>query len=446
MVTLITGIAFIIGILLGLLLGKLLGNKEVSAQRTRADLLQQQCEEKDKKLTETTQQLLQISAEKAGLASAYQDLQQRLAEQKQDIENQQKQFEERLQNLVNQFLKQGINELEERNKKEISSILNPLKDDIGEFKKRIEQINESHISQHASLKEQLTSLQQLNQQMNEEARNLTQALKGDSKTMGTWGEILLERVLELSGLKKGREYEVQQSFEDDEAQRKQPDVIVYLPDNRCVIIDAKVSLAAYDAYVSASDESSRGTYLKQHITSVRHHVEELSKKDYAGLRKLNSLDFVLMFIPVEPAFTLAMQEDRQLFDEAFGKRVVIVTPSTLLATLRTIENMWRYEKQYRNAQEIARLAKTMLEKFKSFYNELENIEKRLNQAKDALAEAKKKLSDGRGSIISHAQKLVDMGISPKHGIPSVSTEIPALPESDDDMDEDASEDQASAEE
>ena len=257
----------------------------------------------------------------------------------------------------------------------------------------------------------------MNVQMSKETINLTKALKGDSKMQGNWGELVLERVLEKSGLEKGREYEVQQSFTNEEGSRILPDVIINLPDGKKMVVDSKVSLTAYERYVNEDDDVQQNIYLKEHVNSVKRHVEQLSDKRYQDIYQMESPDFVLLFIPIEPAFALALQEDLNLYNKAFEKNIVIVTPSTLLATLRTIDSMWTNQKQQENAIEIARQAGALYDKFEGFVSDLIKIGKKMDEAKVEYSSAMNKLTEGKGNLVTSAEKLKKMGAKAKKALP-----------------------------
>jgi len=295
----------------------------------------------------------------------------RLEEQKQEIDRIQKKMILEFENLANRILETKSKKFVAQNQESLDKLLNPLGERIKEFGERVEKAHQDGLKDRAALGEQLNNLRALNQRMSEEAQNLTTALKGQSKTQGNWGEMILERVLEKSGLTPGQEYETQSNLKDEEGRRFQPDVIVKLPEDKHLVVDSKVSLLAYEACINESDSDIAETRIKEHVASMRSHVSDLSSKSYDALHGINSPDFVLMFVPVEPAFTMAMQADDGLFDFAFSKGVVIVTPSTLLATLRTVANIWRQEKQNRNVLEIARLSGRLYDKFVGFYGDME---------------------------------------------------------------------------
>ncbi len=338
-------------------------------------------------------------------------------EQKEEVEKLQEKFTKEFENLANKILEEKSLKFTERNEKNIKDILTPLNEKIQLFEKKVEESQKENISIHSALKEQLLNLQTQNLKITQEAENLTKALKGDSKMQGNWGELVLERVLEKSGLEKDREYAVQQSFTLDDGSRVLPDVIINLPDGKKMIVDSKVSLTDYERFVNAEDDDEQAKFLKDHINSLRRHVDQLSAKKYEDLYEMESPDFVLLFIPIEPAFAIAINNDNSLYNKAFEQNIVIVTPSTLLATLRTIDTMWNNEKQQRNAIEIARQAGALYDKFEGFVNDLTKVGKKMDDAKNEYKGAMNKLVEGRGNIITSIEKLKKMGAKAKKSIP-----------------------------
>jgi len=337
-------------------------------------------------------------------------------EQKQEVEQLQEKFTKEFENLANKILEKNSSKFTEQNKENIKNILTPLQEKIQLFEKKVEESQKENISIHSALKEQLLNLQNQNLKITQEAENLTKALKGDSKMQGNWGELVLERVLEKSGLEKDREYSVQQSFTLEDGTRVLPDVIIHLPDGKKMIVDSKVSLTDYERYVNAEDEQKE-KFLKDHINSIRKHVDQLSAKKYEDLYEMESPDFVLMFIPIEPAFAIAINNDNTLYNKAFEQNIIIVTPSTLLATLRTIDSMWNNEKQQRNAIEIARQAGALYDKFEGFISDLTKVGKKMDDAKMEYRGAMNKLVEGRGNIVNSIEKLKKMGAKAKKSIP-----------------------------
>ena len=337
-------------------------------------------------------------------------------EQKEEVERLQEKFTKEFENLANKILEEKSNKFTEQNKKNIKDILSPLQEKIKTFEDKVEKSQKESISMHSALKEQLLNLQNQNLKITQEAENLTKALKGDSKMQGNWGELVLERVLEKSGLEKDREYSVQQSFTLEDGTRVLPDVIINLPDGKKMIVDSKVSLTDYERYVN-SEEELQEKFLKDHINSLRKHVDQLSSKKYEDLYEMESPDFVLMFVPIEPAFAIAINHDNAIYNKAFEQNIVIVTPSTLLATLRTIDSMWNNEKQQRNAIEIARQAGALYDKFEGFVLDLTKVGKKMDEAKTEYKGAMNKLVEGRGNIITSIEKLKKMGAKAKKSIP-----------------------------
>lgn len=346
----------------------------------------------------------------------YENLQQQNLKRDEELVKQQEQLRKDFELMASKILDEKSEKFTLQNKENIKNILNPLEEKIKTFEKKVEDTQKESISMHSALKEQLLGLKDLNQQMALEATNLTKALKGDSKTQGNWGELVLERVLEKSGLEKDREYFVQQNFTRDDGSRVMPDVVLHLPDSKKMIIDSKVSLTAYERLVNAEDEE-RGMYLKAHVNSIKKHVDDLSAKNYHDLYDIESPDFVLMFIPIEPAFAVAINEDNTLYNKAFEQNIVIVTPSTLLATLRTIDTMWNNEKQQQNAIEIARQAGALYDKFEGLVTDLTGVGKKIDAAKNDYSSAMNKLVEGKGNLISRVEKIKKMGAKAKKALP-----------------------------
>ncbi len=362
--------------------------------------------------TENTRLAQQVTRNEADL----ENLKLKLEEQKEEVADLQEKFTKEFENLANKILDEKSLKFTEQNQKNIKHILSPLQEKIQLFEKKVEESQKENISIHSALKEQLLNLQNQNLKITKEAENLTKALKGDSKMQGNWGELVLERVLEKSGLEKDREYSVQQSFKREDGSRVLPDVVINLPDGKKMIIDSKVSLTDYERFVNA-EEDFRENHLKNHINSLQKHVDQLSSKKYEDLYDIESPDFVLLFVPIETAFSVAINQDPSLYNKAFEKNIVIVTPSTLLATLRTIDTMWNNEKQQRNAIEIARQAGALYDKFEGFVSDLTRVGKKMDEAKNEYRGAMNKLVEGRGNIITTIEKLKKMGAKAKKSIP-----------------------------
>lgn len=338
------------------------------------------------------------------------NLRQKLAEQKAEMEELQKKFTVEFENIANKILKTHSQEFTQTNVKNIGEILNPLKDRIVDFEKKVNEVYDKELRDKISLREEVKKLYELNSKISEEANNLTKALKGDSKKQGNWGEIVLEKILERSGLTKGQEYDVQYSTENEEGKRIQPDVIVNLPDNKHIIVDSKVSLVAYEKFVNSSDDDDRQQYMREHLLSIRTHIKGLSQKNYQSAKDINSPDFVLLFIPIESSFGVAVQADQQLFSDAWESKIVIVSPSTLLATLRTIASIWKQENQTKNAIEIARQGGALYDKFVGFVDVLKKLGERIVQMQTTYDDAMGKLHSGTGSLVSRAENIRKLGI------------------------------------
>ncbi|TCK68937.1 DNA recombination protein RmuC [Winogradskyella wandonensis] len=357
-----------------------------------------------------------LSTELSRRNTEMENLQQQNLKRDEELAKQQEQLRKDFELMAQKILDEKSEKFTNQNKENIKNILNPLEEKIKTFEKKVEDSQKESISMHSALKEQLLGLKDLNQQMAKEATNLTKALKGDSKTQGNWGELVLERVLEKSGLEKDREYFVQQNFQREDGSRVMPDVVLHLPDSKKMIIDSKVSLVDYERMVNADDDE-RAVYLKAHVNSIKKHVDQLSAKNYQDLYDIESPDFVLMFIPIEPAFAVAINEDNTLYNKAFEQNIVIVTPSTLLATLRTIDTMWNNEKQQQNAIEIARQAGALYDKFEGLVTDLTGVGKKIDAAKSDYASAMNKLVEGKGNLISRVENIKKMGAKAKKSLP-----------------------------
>jgi DNA recombination protein RmuC len=320
--------------------------------------------------------------------------------------------------LANDILDEKSRKFADQNRSNLETLLTPLGQKIRDFEKKVEDVYDKESKQRFSLENEIKTLRDLNTRISQDAINLTNALKGQSKTQGAWGEVILERVLEMSGLVRGREYEIQVTLTSEEGRRSCPDVIVYLPEKRHLVIDSKVNLVAYERYCTLTEGPERDAELKRNIAAFRKHIGELNLKRYQDHYKLNSLDFVLMFVPIEGAFMVAVQDDANLFNQAFEKNLVIVSPSTLLATMRTISNLWRQEYQSRNAIKIARQAGRLYDKFVGFVGDLEDIGSKLQAAQATYDAAHNKLASGRGNIVSRVENLRLLGARAKKGLPS----------------------------
>ena len=432
-------ITFIVALAIGIFIGKLLFTAKSQSEKSSLEeringLLGQMEQLKVQFQTERNQfekSFAQLSSEKENLQKEkeslaihlakkendFDNLLERNKEQKQEVEQLQEKFTKEFENLANKILEEKTVKFTEQNKENLKNILSPLQDKIQLFEKKVEDTHKESIDYHAALRQQILGLREMNEQMSKETINLTKALKGDSKMQGNWGELVLERVLEKSGLEKDREYFVQQSHVTEDGNRVFPDVIINLPDGKKMIIDSKVTLTAYERYINEEDSEVKSQHLKEHIVSINRHVEQLSSKNYHDLYHMESPDFVLLFIPIESAFAVALNQDTSLYNKAFEKNIVIVTPSTLLATLRTIDSMWTNQKQQENAIEIARQAGALYDKFEGFVSDLIKIGKKMDEAKAEYGNAMNKLIDGKGNLITSVEKLKKMGAKAKKALP-----------------------------
>lgn len=430
---------FILALAIGFYIGKLLTKSQslsvtsgleerINGLLNQMDQLKQQFQQEKNQLEKNVENLSiekdNLQKEKESLAihlakkeNDFDNLLERNKEQKQELMEVQEKFTKEFELLANKILEEKTNKFTEQNKENMKTILNPLQEKIQLFEKKVEDTHKESIDYHAALRQQILGLKEMNEQMSKETINLTKALKGDSKMQGNWGELVLERVLEKSGLEKGREYEVQQSFTTEDGNRIQPDVIVNLPDGKKMVVDSKVSLTAYERFVNEDDDTLKANFLKEHVNSIKRHVEQLGDKNYQDIYHMESPDFVLLFIPIEPAFAIALHEDTTLYNKAFEKNIVIVTPSTLLATLRTIDSMWTNQKQQENAIEIARQAGALYDKFEGFVQDLIKIGKKMDEAKIEYGSAMNKLVDGKGNLVSSVERLKKMGAKAKKALP-----------------------------
>jgi len=330
--------------------------------------------------------------------------------------NSEQRLSEQFENLANRIFEHSNRRVDEQNRQSLHGLLTPLREQLDGFRRQVQDSFGKEAQERHTLAHEIRNLQQLNAQMTQEAVNLTKALKGDNKTQGNWGEVVLTRVLEASGLREGHEYQTQVSIETDTRARMQPDVIVRLPQGKDVVIDAKMTLVAYERYFNADDDYSREAALQEHIASVRNHIRLLGRKDYQQLPGLRSLDYVLMFIPVEPAFLLALDRQPELITEALKNNIMLVSPTTLLVALRTIANLWRYEHQSRNAQQIADRASRLYDKMRLFVDDMSAIGQGLDKAQDNYRQAMKKLASGRGNLLAQAESFRGLGVEVKREI------------------------------
>lgn len=426
------------GLLVGVLLMRLLTNRDKTTI-TKLSTNLAVTEEKLKQLQNKENEFHQLQQLYVETKTQNAELQTRMHEQGKNAEEKLNLLKDAEMRLNNQFESLAGKIFDERNKQftehnqtSLDHIVKPLREQLGEFKQRIETVYDNENKDRISLREEIVSLRRDTAQMNQEALNLTRALKGDKKTQGNWGEMILETVLEKSGLRKGIEYETQGAFRDENNKLFKPDVIVRLPEEKDIVIDSKVSLVAYELHCSTEDDAERITALKQHTEAVRTHIKSLSNKDYSGLKGLRSLDFVLLFMPIEAAFIAAFQADEKLFTDAFEHKIIVVTPTTLLATLRTIENIWRYERQNENARAIADKAGIVYDKIRGFVEDLDKLGKQLSTVHSTYDGVMNKLTIGNGNLIRQASSFIDLGVKVKKTIPKHLNEQAGVTEDNDD--------------
>lgn len=355
----------------------------------------------------------QLSAKEAD----YKNLNIRLQEQKEDIEKIQDKFSLEFKNLANEILEEKTKKFTEQNRANLDEILKPLSERIKEFEKRVEETYDKESKERFSLQKEIKNLAELNHKISADATNLTNALKGQVKSQGNWGEVVLENILESSGLVRGREYFVQPSYPVDGGRRLQPDIVVHYPGNRNVVIDSKVSLTAYERYATSETKEEQEAAIKKHIQSIKNHINELGQKNYQDIYQIKSLDFVMMFLPVEPAYMVAIQNESTLWNFAYDKRVLLISPTNLIAALKMISSLWRQEYQNRNALEIAEKSGALYDKFVSFYEDLIDVERKLESTQRSFKEAKNKLREGKGNLIKRAQDIQKLGAKTKKSLP-----------------------------
>jgi DNA recombination protein RmuC len=365
---------------------------------------------KDNSIDELNRKLSQQEGEVAKWKANCENLEQKFNEEKKNIELLFTQLKTQFTNIANEVVVQNSTRIQEEHKSKLDDVLTPFKEKIENFEKEVKENHISRIKENEQLKEQINMLHKANVSIGEDAKNLTAALKGQVKTQGNWGEMILETVLEKSGLVKGREYVVQASITNEDGKRLQPDVIINLPESRSLVVDSKVSLIAYERFFSETDEQLKEQHIKEHVNSIRKHIKDLSSKNYQNLYNLQTLDFVMLFIPVEPAFIAAIDKDPELFNEAFQNNIVIVSTSTLLATLRTIASIWRLENQNKNAANIARQAADLYDKIVAHIDDLVSVGKKLGDAQNSYDNAMNKLQTGRGNIVSKIENLRKLGL------------------------------------
>ncbi len=408
-------LTLILGLIIAYLYAKNIYQKENYGLQERNNLSVRQLSDKEAQLHQIKLEIENIRKEKENLVIAhtqkvteFQNLEIKLAENKTEVENLQEKFTKEFENLANKILDEKSAKFTNQNKENIQTILNPLKEKIDGFEKKVAESQKESVGMHSALKEQLNGLKELNLQMSKEALNLTKALKGDSKVQGDWGETQLEMLLEKANLNKGIHYETQGGYRDEEGKLKKPDFIINLPDDRHLIIDAKVSLTNYESYTSTDHENEKEAHLKKHVESIRKHIKGLSEKKYEALYEINTPDYVLMFVPIEPALMVALNKSNDLYLEALDKNVVLVSTSTLLATLSTVSSMWRQENQKRNVLAIAEQAGRLYDQFVNLTDDLIKVGNQLKTVQGSYDTSMKKLT-GKGNLITKVERIKVLG-------------------------------------
>lgn len=411
---LLAGICLLIGAFIGNLISKLKQKAETGKMEERLDQSQLQQERLQERLENILNEREQIRKEKDFLNSElvrrnteFDNLEKKNREQREEVEKLQEKFTKEFENLANKILDEKSSKFTKQNKENLEILLNPLQEKIKTFEKKVEDTNKESVGRHSELKEQLKHLSELNRQISKEADNLTKALKGDSKMQGNWGELILTRILEKSGLEKGREYTIQDSHTDAHGKRLQTDVLIHLPDGKKMIVDSKVSLVDFERFVSEENDELKQGHLKKHIASIKKHVDDLSKKQYQYLMD-ESPDTVFMFVPIEPAFAIAAANEPNIYEDAFNKQIIIVTPSTLLAALRLVDNLWQNDRQTQNALAIAKEAGALYDSFTNLTDELIKVGKQIGTVQGTYENAMKKLT-GRGNLIRRVENLKKLG-------------------------------------
>lgn len=410
----------IIGLVVGTLLGWLLARNRFTTERQRDYAALRIEQEKTNNLSDQVAQLkesleterrtvIELNNTLAATEADYRNLEEKLAERKREMDTIQEKFTAEFRNLANDILEKNSAKFTDLNKNSMSELLSPLRDKILTFEKKVEEAYDKELRDKISLREEVKKLYELNNRISEEANNLTRALKGDSRRQGDWGEFILETVLERSGLAKDREYRKQVITTNAGGDTIKPDYLVMLPDKRHIIIDSKVSLVAYENFVNTDEETVRNRFLKAHLESIKNHIKTLSEKNYFSSLEFNTPDFVLMFIPIESSFSVALQADQELFNYAWERRIVIVSPTTLLATMRTIASMWKMDKQSQHAFQIAEESGKLYDKFKLFMDDMVKVGNQLSSTRSTYEDAMKKLVTGRGNLVNQAEKLREMG-------------------------------------
>lgn len=408
---------FVAGVLLTFLLTRQLSEKQRAVSDVTISRLSEELENQGNRLHQRETELGALNRDKASLEVRLEGERTRYEEQLQLLRQARESLVQEFENLANRIFDAKQQKFSEQSSRTLNSSIDPLRKEIHDFRKKVEDAYDKENAERNKLVGQIVELQKQAQKVGEDAVLLANALKGESKFQGNWGEVILERILEQSGLTKGREYETQVALKNEEGDRRNPDVIIHLPDQRDIVVDAKVSLTDYERYCRAELPDEKQRYLKQHILSIRAHINGLSRKAYEQLEGVNSLDFVLIFVPVEAAFMLALEHDHTLFRDAYDKGIILVSPSTLLATLRTIHNIWRYEDQNRNAQQIAAEAGKLYDQLVLVVESLDDLGRHIDRSQEAWQQTRKRLVDGRGNLIKKFEDIKKLGARTKRSLP-----------------------------
>lgn len=390
---------------------------ELKVKEEKLNLISENLQSLKTEMFTKENQIISLQKLLAGKESDLKHINERLVEQKREIDELQQRFIKEFENLANKILEEKTGKFTEQNKTNLDAILKPLQEKIKDFEKKVEETHKKDIEDRASIQERIRNLIESSNKISEEANNLTKALKGESKTQGNWGELILENILDKSGLVRDREYFVQQSFRDDSGSRFQPDVIVKYPGDRSVVIDSKVSLVAYERFVSANDDKERERALNEHLLSIKNHIKGLGEKSYQDLYQLKTLDFVMLFMPIEPAYLIAIQNDPELWNFAYEKRILLISPTNLIAALKMIASLWRQEYQSQNVMEIAMQSGALYDKFVGLVDDLQDIGNKLESTRKAHDSAMNKLSTGKGNLLSRVENIKKLGAQTKKDLP-----------------------------
>ncbi len=428
-------VLLITGIIVGVIIGWLVGKSKSHGLAAKIDEKESALQKADLEIGSGRAEILELNKELSKSQADFANLGKKLDEQKNELEEINARFRVEFENIANSILEEKSKKFTDQNRENLDVILNPLKEKIDEFKGKVEKVYKDESDERNVLRGEINKLMDLNRQISEEAENLTRALKGDIRKQGNWGEMILEKILERSGLIKDREYKIHFNAVDSDGKRLQPDVVVFLPDDKHIIVDSKVSLTAYERYCNCDNAAEKAAYLKEHMSSLKAHIKGLSEKNYQGSDKFNSPDFVLLFMPIESSFTLLVETDIEIFNYAWERKIQIVTPSTLLISLLTIASLWQREKQSTYAVEIADIAGSIYDKFELLIKDLIDVGRKINQMQGSYEDVMRKLHSGRGNLISQIDKMKRLGANTKKSLPKQLLDRATEENGDDDTDE-----------